>query len=183
MMRAENFFILRRKPVEVRAVTFEWPCPTGRIPEFKGMLDFQTVFFFFAGLWYQFSDHQLPHRANVQTQVGGFCHSLYGRDRQGNQWNEAVSQCSGSYCCRGVPQKCTLLPFLLSWLTVIQTFVLHHLKFCLFLVLSICWILSCSSETENSQLHSCFHRVCRCGASHRRAKRRQTWPDGRSWDT
>lgn len=38
MMRAENFFILRRKPVEVRAVAFEWPCPTGRIPEFKGSL-------------------------------------------------------------------------------------------------------------------------------------------------
>uniref|UniRef100_A0A668A5J8 Actin related protein 2/3 complex, subunit 4 n=1 Tax=Myripristis murdjan TaxID=586833 RepID=A0A668A5J8_9TELE len=44
MMRAENFFILRRKPVEVRRCLL----------------------------------YLAPKRADVQAQVGGFCHSFHG---------------------------------------------------------------------------------------------------------
>lgn len=64
-----------------------------------------AIRFHFAGLRHQFSDHQLPHRADVQTQTGGLCHSFHGRNRQGDQRNEAVSQRQGSHRRRGVPQK------------------------------------------------------------------------------
>lgn len=64
-----------------------------------------AICFHSAGLRHQFSDHQLPHRADVQTQTGGLCHSFHGGNRQGDQRNEAVGQRQGSNRRRGVPQK------------------------------------------------------------------------------
>lgn len=60
---------------------------------------------FITGLRHLFPHHQLPHGADVQTQVGRFCNSLHGGDRQGDLGDEAGCQCSGQRVCHGVSQK------------------------------------------------------------------------------
>lgn len=67
MMRAENFSILRRKPVEVSKVSHS--------AYYHGNLrNFPCV----TGLRHFFPDYQHGKRLDVQAEVGGLCHFLHG---------------------------------------------------------------------------------------------------------
>jgi hypothetical protein len=72
--RAEAFFILRRKPVKVRET---WKKRTsGRLT--------------CSGLRHFVSDHELPHRRDVEAQAGGFHHPVHGGGGQGDFRDEAL---------------------------------------------------------------------------------------------
>ena len=64
-LRAEHFFILRRKPIQV-----------GSSQPNSALLNRC----FFLGLRHQFFDHKFSHRKNESCQIDRLCYSVYARD-------------------------------------------------------------------------------------------------------
>ena len=80
MQRAEHFFILRRKPIEVSlSLSLSRFCYSLHIMHticmYVHCLSEVMCPMCCPGLRHQFPDHQLPHRADVQTQASGLCHT------------------------------------------------------------------------------------------------------------
>ena len=72
MQRAEHFFILRRKPIEVLP-----PLPPSLSPSLSLSLPLPVDMCLLSlpGLRHQFPDHQFPHGADVQAQTSGLRHT------------------------------------------------------------------------------------------------------------
>ena len=81
MMRADNFVILRRKPVKVISPFYSWHLDFGH---------FKNEFVLLVGLRHKLFNNEFSHGADVSSEARRLHNPIHGGHRQRDKRNEAV---------------------------------------------------------------------------------------------